>query len=117
MAFEFTSALANMRKIVHVTMGHPAVYRATRTSAPVGITVRWHDKLVMQGDLANQGFSQVLEGVDRVIFNREELAQKNVVLHFGGTVTLGPSWDNAVLNLEALEPSHGPGDVIWKVSR
>lgn len=117
MSFEFTSALANMRKIVHVTMGHPAVYRASRSSAPVVVTVRWHDKLVMQGDLANQGFSQVLEGVDRVIFNKEELAQKNAVLARGGTLTLGPKWDNAVLNLETLEPSHGPGDVIWKVSR
>lgn len=116
MAFDFTSALSGMRKIVHSTMGHAATY-SYGVQAAQAVKVRWHDKQVLQGNLGDAGYSEVVEGIDRLIFNKTELVANSVVLKKGGKVTLGPQWNNAVLNLEVLEPSHGPEDVIWKVSR
>lgn len=116
MAFDFTSALAGMRKIVHATMGHAAAY-SYGVQAAQAVTVRWHDKQVLQGALGDAGYSEVVEGIDRLIFNKTELVANSVVLNRGGKITLGAQWNNVVLNLEALEPTHGPEEVIWKVSR
>lgn len=117
MPFDFTQALVSMRKVVHDTFAIPARYDDTRGSVGVGLSVRWHNKMTLQGNLTESGYADFIEGIDRVIFNREELIQKNVILRNAGTITLGPEWNNAVLSLEALEPADGPVNVIWKVSK
>lgn len=116
--FDWASAITNARKIVHDTFRVLVQYEDISTPGVlVPLYVRWHDRLTLVGNVVDAGYADVLEGVDRIIFEREELVQKDVLLHRAGKVHFGATYQNAVLILEALEQSDGPVNVVWKVSR
>lgn len=118
MSFDFTSALTAMRKVVHATMRVPATYEDSVQTVPVDVGVRWHSRLVLQGDLVETGYADSIEGVDRVIFDRDELDEQSIVLHRGGIVRLtDPRWNGTSLILDSLEPADGPVELIWKIAR
>lgn len=111
--FDWQAVKARSRRIVHDTFGGDATYFDSRTGV-VNLTVRWHNKIEIGGDLENSGYSQVIEGVDRVVFDRVELANKGITLRTGGVVTMA---DKTVLHLSTQEPIVGPVEVIWNVTR
>lgn len=115
--FDWTSVLAQAAKVVHDTFKVPVLYYAPGSATGVALHVRWHDRLTQVGNIVDTGYADVLEGIDRVIFEQEELTLQSVVPVREGRVVFGPQFKNAVLRLEAAEKANGPVNVTWKVTR
>ena len=108
---------ARARKAVHTAFSVSAEHRAYGSTAPTVIQVRWHNKLVLQGNGTSDGYASTIEGIDRLVFNLDELAEKGIALELGDTVTMGPLYQNVVLVLEEMEPATGPVEQKWWVAR
>lgn len=120
MAYNHAAQKARSRRIVHTTMAVSGLY-AFGVDAPRAVTVRWHNKITVHGDLQHEGYAQILEGVDRLIFNIEELAAPSdggaaLQLQRGGIITL-PDYQNAAFELDTEQPVDGPIEQIWSVAR
>jgi hypothetical protein len=102
------------RRTVHDTFAVEAFYEDDTTAQPVGLKVRYHNRLDRSGIGGSDGFAAVLEGIDRLVFDREELARKGVTLQAGAKVSF-PKYGVA-FNLETMDPKEGPVTVIWTVS-
>jgi hypothetical protein len=117
MPFDFAALKAQARRAVHDTLAVDAVYEDAHLPEPVGLRVRWHNKISRFGDIENIGYSEIIEGINRVIFDREELNEKGIMLRRGGRVTLtAPQYEGAVLVLDSQEPHSGPINLTWLVS-
>lgn len=114
MAFSFANAKKLVRRVVHDTLAVPALYQDAVMSTPADIRARWHSKIERTGDLEGEGWAQVIEGVDRIIFNSTDARTLN--LKRGGTVTF-PAYNNATFILDTREEVDGPDEEIWLVSR
>lgn len=117
MAYDRSALIARTRQIVHEAMSVNATYEHPSSLGVVtALTVRWHDRRVQQGNMIEAGWPDVQSGIDRVIFNKTELSEKNIVLARGGRVTLtDPANDGIVLTLDNLEVATGPVNVAWGV--
>jgi hypothetical protein len=111
--FDWQSVKARTRRVVHNTFGGDAKYMDS-TQPEIALTVRWHNKIQVGGDLESGGYAETIEGIERVIFDREELMAKGVTLRNNGTVIMA---DGTVLTLGTQEPIVGPIEVIWQVAR
>lgn len=60
------------------------------------------------------GYATIVEGVTRLIFNREELAAKNVTLRQRGRISI-PAY-NMRLELDTRDPYDGPVTEKWSVA-
>jgi len=117
MVFDFAAVKAHARKIVHDTFGVDAEYEASSSAVPVPLRVRWHNKMAVVGDPENAGYPVSLEGIDRIIFNTDELAEKGIIPARGGYVKItAPGFNGQVLSLEAREKKCGPQEEIWQVA-
>lgn len=114
MSFDFASLKAQARQAVHETLGVPALYQDATTSEPQPITARWHNQIVKEGDLQNQGYAMVLAGIDRIVLSAADASRLGVKRN--GTITF-PAYDNITFNLDARLPSDGPFEQVWEVSR
>lgn len=118
MAFDFAALKASTRRIVHDTLATAALYDHASLAVSVGLRVRWHNKIARFGDIENVGYSEIIEGINRVIFDKAELDEKGVVLERGGQITLtAPEYNGAVLVLDTMEPEIGPVQQIWLVAK
>lgn len=83
-----------------------------QTAAGLSLTVRWHTKMRIVGerDSADTG---ILEGVNRLIFNTDELAALDLDLARGGEIYI-PGYDKR-LRLDHHEDSDGPLNDYWGV--
>lgn len=116
MAFNFSACKALARRTVHSYLSVGALYAHSTLAEPVELRVRWHNKIARYGDLEDGGYAEVVEGINRVIFDADELNKKGVVLMKGAHVTLtDPEFNNAVLVLDTAEPRVGPIEIIWGV--
>lgn len=111
MAFDFAALKAKTRRVVHNTLAVEAFYQDDSMSAPQPIRARWHNKVDRFGDLMDQGYAEVVQGVDRVVLFPTDYPTLNFVR--GGVVTF-PSYRRA-FRLEILEPSDGPYRAVWQV--
>lgn len=111
--FDWQAVKARTRRIVHTTFGGDATYFDSMQDS-VELKVRWHNKIEIAGDLENSGYGQTIEGIERVIFDRDELVAKGVTLRNNGIVKMA---DGTVLTLAAQEPMVGPIEIIWQVAR
>lgn len=109
MAFNFASAKAQLRRVVHDTLGVAAFYKDASMSAPAPIVARWHNKIDRFGDPENDGNAEVVQGVDRIVL----FPLDTPLINFkkGGVVTF-PEYGNAFA-LDVREPSTGPLQVVW----
>lgn len=112
MAGVFAEARALARRVVHDTMSVAASYFAPGASEPVEVNVRQPHKMGLTGDLSNDGYPEVMVGIDSVIFDREELSQKSIVPARLARVVMA---DGTVLSLESRHPSDGPIKEVWSV--
>ena len=114
--FDFAALKARTRQIVHDTMATDAEYTHPHLVGAVGLRIRWHNKIAQYGDLLDTGYAEVVEGINRVIFNRPELDEKSVTLKAGGYIRLlAPQYGGALLILDVQEPVVGPVELVWKV--
>lgn len=110
---------AEVRNIVHDVMASNCEYVApvSPTPAAVSLGVRFHTKIQKFGDLTDTGYAEFIEGVTRLVFNREELDAKTVSLKENGFVTLThPQWRGAKFRLVTKEPYEGPVEEVWHVT-
>jgi hypothetical protein len=118
MAFDLAAAKARARKIVHKAFGLAAEYAHPSLAAPVPLRVRWHYKDNKNGDLDNDGYSQIYDLIERVIFDRAELNQLGVTPEMGARITIkAPNFNNVVLALDQRMPSEGPLEEVWTVGK
>lgn len=131
MPFDFAKVKADTRRTVHATFGVQAFYQDSSVSTPVAIKARWHNKIERFGDLDNQSYAEVIQGIDRVIFAASDARRLN--LKRGGIITfpsfgaglgvsLGAPLDGEDVGppgfiLQVREPSSGPFEEVWEVSR
>lgn len=115
--FDFGAVKAMVRQTVHDTMSTPATYwHESNPTVTVELRVRWHNKIARMGDLLEAGYTEVVEGINRLIFNIPELTEKAVVLSRGGRITLGEHYGFTELVLETKEPEVGPIEEIWLIA-
>lgn len=126
MAFDLAETKRTARQALHGLAGVLAYYTGPQDGAvAVELYVRWHNKLARPvGDLENGGYAEILAGVDRLVFNADNLAAP---IQSDGT-TAGPvtlarlgtvefrQYD-MTFSLEHTEPSDGPLNVYWTVVR
>lgn len=128
MAGNFAEQKAKARRAVHAAFAYSATYQDGSLDTPVPVTVRWHNKLVIMGDFQESGYANIVEGIESIIFNREELelveytnnglALQGLLVNPHGVVTITePGFDNAQLILAVREPHVGPIEEKWKVTR
>ena len=131
MAFSFAKAKSLVRRIVHTTFGVPAFYKDSSLSSPTELVARWHNKIERMGDLDNQGYAELIQGIDRVIFDAATARRLNVKrggeiffpeLAAGLGVSLGSPLGGEgvsppVFILNMREDESGPYEEIWSVTR
>jgi hypothetical protein len=116
MAFDFTALVALARRTTQKVFGTTGNYDHPSIPEPVELSVRWHNRLVVQGDLVEAGYGNIIDGVNRLIFSREQLVELGLVLQQSGRVSLSdPLYAGAVLILDSKEPHVGPVEEIWNV--
>lgn len=118
--FDWMSVKALARGTVHKTFRVAATYQDNAMEAPVDIYVRYHTKIAQTGDLESGGYAEVIVGIDRIVFNRDELSEiaPPIKLRHRGVVTLThPKFNGVHFWLETREPVDGPVDEIWAVTR
>lgn len=111
---------AAARQALHGAMAEPASYSfggidyptAEQTAAGLSLTVRWHNKMRIQGERDSSDVG-ILEGVNRLIFNTDELAALDLTLTRLGVVTI-PGYDKQ-FRLDYHEDSDGPLNDYWSV--
>lgn len=115
MAYDRSALVARTRQIVHEVMSVPANYEhPAQPGVSTALTVRWHDRRLLQGNMIEAGWPDVQSGIDRVIFNKTELGEKGVVLATGGRLTLTDACgDSIVLTLDNQEADAGSVGRVW----
>lgn len=90
-----------------------------------GLTVRYHNKLARNGDL-NGDYAEIIEGIERLIFLDENVAEVSaaqvaagecpLVLSRGAEITIA-GYKGITLVLDSQEPPDGPAETAWVVAR
>ena len=119
MAFSFAKAKSLVRRTVHKTFGVPAFYKDSSLSTPAAISARWHNKIERMGDLENQGYAEIIQGIDRVLFDATE-ARTVGVKRLGEVsfpeLAATPTSAIPTFILNTRETETGPDREIWLVS-
>lgn len=119
------------RRALHQRAAVSAFYQDNTLDAPVEVIARWHTKLSMAGK-GEDGFdAQIIEGVNRLVFQGSELTSEGraasnpplpplpdgldeLELVRGGTVTI-PDLGDLVFTLDHREEPDGPLNIYWGV--
>lgn len=111
MAFDFADLKSTTRRVVHDTLGVSALYQDDTMSAPKEIKARWlQQKMDRFGDLVEQGYAEVVGGIDRVVVFPKDYPTLN--FKHRGVVTF-PKYCRS-FRLELLEESTGPDQAVWQ---
>lgn len=117
MAFDFASAKGLARRVVHSTFGVPAFYSDPESGIEDEVTVRFHTKIERFGDLQDRGWAEIVTGLNRLILDKIELQDKNILPRRGAKVRLQPrGFEDVVVVLEVAEPDTGPVTSTWQVA-
>lgn len=93
--------------------------------ATVGLTVRYHSKIDSTGDLDGD-YGEVIDGIDRLIFLDENVAEVSAALVENGEDPLVPArgatvtiegYKGLTFTLDNQEPPDGPSETAWGVAR
>lgn len=103
---------------------HPAGLVLPEDS-PVGLTVRFHNKIDRSGNLDGD-YSEIIEGIDKLVFLDANVAEVSdalvangeppLTLSRSGVVTI-PEYKGIIFALDSEEPPDGPAETIWLVAR
>lgn len=118
MPFEFAEAKAKMRRVVHDTLGIAALYYDKSMSKPEALRIRWHYKQAPIGDIENAGYPMYLDLVEKVIFDKEELARLGITIQRGGRVQVTAEGFEGFLAVDTEDVDNvGPVEQAWKVGK
>lgn len=118
MPVDFAALKAQTRRIVHDTLAIDAAYEDANLAGPIALRIRWHNKLLTNLESQDEGYSTFLTSVKRIIFDRDELAAKGVVIQRGGKLKItSPGFNNAVLAIDTRDTMAGPTEEIWMVGK
>jgi hypothetical protein len=90
-----------------------------------GLLVRYHSKIDRTGDLDGQ-YGEVIDGIDRIVFLDQNVADVTEALEFNGEPALVLSRGAVVtiqgykglqFVLDSQEPPDGPEETVWVVAR
>lgn len=110
------------REALHGALSEPASYTAPgaaeavptaeQLEAGLSLSIRWHNKLKIVGERSQDDVG-VIEGINRLVFNSEQLDALGLVLAQRGVVEapgLNKRW-----RLDYPEEGDGPLNVYWSV--
>lgn len=118
MSFDFASTRELVRRTVQNTLAVPCTYQDSTLAEPVALRVRWQTKSKAFGDLEDAGYAMSIEGVNRLVFDAEDLVAQAVTLRRAGVVTIPMAGrPDVLLVLEAEEQNDGPIVLSWKVAQ
>lgn len=89
------------------------------------LTVRYLTKLDTTGGL-DSDYGQVIDGIDRLIFNDSNVAEVSAALVDNGEAPLVlsraakvtiPEYKGLAFTLDSQEPPDGPSEIAWTVAR
>lgn len=112
----FADLKAQARRNVHAAFAVRCLYTPPNSPSnqlPVELTARLHTKIVA-GGAQSPGYANVIEGVNRAIFNREELTAKTVVLRKNGRIEF-PDY-TMVFQLDIRDASDGAITEKWSLA-
>lgn len=120
----FRDLKTRLRRNVHSAFAVPCLLaRGERDgSGDISLTARFHNRMALGGDLNGEGFASIIEGIQRVIFDREDFATAldggQLTLVRGDMLTF-PDYmgtgQNLVVVLDARDPYDGPVNEAWAV--
>lgn len=102
---------AKLNVTVHQTFAVEATYTAPGGPS-VPITARYHSKIDPSG-IGEVDFAQVLEGINRIVFLRAELAAAGIVPGHNGMVHFVPY--GTTYSLDTEDPRTNANSVAWLV--
>lgn len=106
--------------MVHSTFAVPVSYydKGSRTPRVLEnpVTARLHNRIAVAPDPVAGGYAQIVEGVTRVIFSRDNLTLAGVAPKQGDKISFGPPY-NVVVVLDVKDTPNGPVTEKWSVSR
>ena len=109
---------SRVRRTVHNTLSIAAEYVDDSMAAPEPLRVRWHNRIVQTGDLQNGGYAEIIDAINRVIFDAEELLLKGVVIVRGGKLKIAaPAFNGAMLVIGERDTDCGPIEQTWYVGK
>lgn len=118
MPSNFAAIKAKARRDIHDGLSIAATHKAVSSGLITELAVRWHSKQVLLGDFQDGGYANFVEGIERIIFDREELFAKGVTPREGDVVTItAVGYDNVQLVLKVREQTRGPIELPWEVAR
>jgi hypothetical protein len=111
------------RAALHGAMAEPAIYTAPgaggavyptpeQTDAGLSLTVRWHNKMRIQGERDSSDVG-ILEGINRLVFNTDELEALGLTMVRLGIVDI-PGYGKR-FRLDQHEEPDGPLNDYWSV--
>ena len=107
-----------MRRDLHDTFAITASYQDSTLLEPVDVNIRWHSRYETFGNLSEQGYAEIVDNVDRIVFDIDELVTLELTPRVGGLVTITEDgWGDAVLVLRLSDPRIGPVENVWQVGR
>lgn len=93
--FDWAAQKAEAQRQVHKAFAVRCLYRETRNSQPVELSARLHTRITVGGSEGNAGYATIIEGVTRVVFDKAELIEKNIIVKPNALVTFpdyGSTW-------------------------
>lgn len=120
MAWDLLKAKLKARQALHARLAVSAVYTDEANPAPgVGLAVRWHTKLARAGNLQGGFDAEIIEGIERLVFQQSELTSKGITLARGGLVEIAfpENLGTVVFELDVEGEPDGPENVYWTVTR
>lgn len=117
MPFDFAQAKSAARRAVHAAFGVQAFYTDASISAQVETRARLHTRLSRPfGDVNNDGYTEIIEGIDRIVLIPEDTDGYPITLLRGGVMTFPTMFPGIKFVLEHEQPNDGPLEVSWAVS-
>jgi hypothetical protein len=104
---------ASMKRDVHTTFKLSAVYRAAGSETDVAIAARLHTSQAIIGDLDREGFAQVVQDINRVVFDMAELDTLGITLNRLDRVTFA---DGRAYDLDVMLETGNLDFQTWQVT-
>ncbi len=111
----FAEIKAAARRAVHDAFAIAATYQDAVVTTPVDLLVRYHTRMVRPFGDDGSGYAEVIENIDRVVFDTEALAALGITPIRTGVVTF-PDYGITV-KLDVRDPTSGPIAQAWTVVR
>ena len=116
MSFSFANLKRDARRAVHDTLAVSAEFQSGADD-PVSMSVRFHSTRTLTpfGAAGADDYAEIIERIDRVIFDVDALAAAAITPQRGDTVLFSDYGITVTLDVRA--PTDGPVTEAWTVTR